>query len=166
MNLNFLYFLHFEPSEKQTAFYNDERKYTFFNTKGSNMITDERKLYPSIIDAGKEKGWALYRIEDAGANKKPFDIGGCSPDGKGVAIEVKLVRKNEITNNDYKIVPLSLFSTHQLNWLLKFAKLEAISLILIYYANQEKYLVFNYVNGNWKYHISINNTFEELKAFF
>lgn len=124
--------LEFQPSNKQRQFFNDERKYI--------MITNERRLYPLLIQSAKEEGCALYRIEDAGANKKPFDIGGCWYDGRAAAIEVKL----STTNNPHQIEkpPLHLMSTHQMEWLQNFAQRNGIALFVIYLSNFNTWLVW------------------------
>jgi hypothetical protein len=78
----------------------------------------EHESYQIIIKAATKHGYALYRIEDGSYGKKPFDIGGCSPDGKAMAVEVKLVLG---TYDDDKILPFGMLAEHQRNWLEAFA---------------------------------------------
>src|SRR5690348_6450528 len=104
------------------------------------MISNERRLYPLLIQAGKEEGCALFRLEDAGANKKPFDIGGCWYDGRAAAIEVKLSTTNN--PNQVENPPLHLMSKHQLEWLQNFAQRNGIALFVIYLANFNTWVVW------------------------
>lgn len=98
-------------------------------------MTDERSLYAPLIQYANKEGWGLYRIEDAGANKKPFDIGGIAPDGRGVALEVKFAEK-EVKN------PFSLCSQHQIDWLKKFAESGGIGIIMIYLTVTARFQMF------------------------
>lgn len=110
-----------------------------------SRTTSERSLYPSLIEHAKTDAWFLYRIEDAGSNKKPFDIGGFTKDGKAVALEVKITDQKKVNWVDFEInenkPPVNLFSSHQLAWLNKCAGSGGMALFVVYY-NQKNLWAF------------------------
>lgn len=90
----------------------------------------EASLYPPLVAGALRCGWPLYRIRDDAGGRKPFDIGGCSARGLGVALEAKVIRSS-LTTEGY--MPWDLFEPHQQQWLRVFANTGAIALAVFYW---------------------------------
>ena len=97
------------------------------------VVNKEKELYNPIIAGMVAEGWTMFRIEDGSFGKKPFDIAGIAPDGKGVGLEVKLTNKY-----DSEEFPWKLCSSHQVSWLKEYAKKGAYSLLAIYTLDDNK----------------------------
>lgn len=94
----------------------------------------ESDFYKPIIDGAAREGFRLFKIEDAGFNKKPFDITGVAPDGRGVAMEVKYIRgKVDLA----WVLPLSdpkWFGPereHQVAWCRQYARQGGLGLVVV-----------------------------------
>ena len=85
----------------------------------------EKELYSKLIVGANAEGWRLYRISDQSSGRKPFDIGGCSPHGLAVALEVKRVRQIVYSAP----VPVQAFGDHQLAWLDFFLERKAMAMV-------------------------------------
>jgi hypothetical protein len=82
-----------------------------------------------LLRGALKDGWALYRIGDSPWGQKPFDIGGSTPEGHAVALEVKMV----VELGMYAKFPWDIFADHQLRWLNAFARFEdSLGIIAIY----------------------------------
>ena len=87
----------------------------------------ERDLYPLLLAGAEADGWALYRLTDLSVGKKPFDIGGCDPDGYAVAVEVKVIDKLRWNAP----LPWNIFEAHQLQWLKAYATRGGRALVVL-----------------------------------
>lgn len=144
--------MNFHP--KQIKFFNEKSRMKFYIGDNKMIIKNERALYPFLIQEANKNGWNLYRIEDAGASKKPFDIGGISNDGKGIAIEVKFEKEGDAY---YENPPEHLLSKHQSEWLNGYANNNAIALFIVYYAEKDITVIWQMQKDKWKQFIIGNN---------
>ncbi len=89
----------------------------------------EREFQTLIVKGAREvEKISIFKMIDGyNTGKKPFDISGISPTGRGIAIEAK------ITNKPQRYIPWSLFSSHQITWLRTYAEANAHSIVAIYY---------------------------------
>ena len=106
-------------------------------------VNKEQDLYAPIIAGTIAERWTIFRIEDGAYGKKPFDIAGIAPDGRGVGIEVKLVES--VSSNH---IPWSKCSEHQINWLREYSKYGAYALLAVYDRNEDKLKVFSIHKDN------------------
>ena len=91
------------------------------------VISKEQHLYVPIIDGAFAEGWRLLRIEDGSFGKKPADITGIAPNGRGVLIECKLVY---FATSD--TIPWYHCSIHQRSWLKEYARNGGIALLAVF----------------------------------
>lgn len=89
----------------------------------------EADLYAPICDGAAKDGYRLFKIEDGGRMKKPFDIVGIDPSGTAVAIEVKVL---ECHIEMDKIMPTSIFETQQITWLSEWGIKGGLALVALY----------------------------------
>lgn len=87
----------------------------------------ERELYAKLSRGAEADGWALYHISDAGTGRKPFDMGGVSPYGEAVGLEVKAWERIQWN----KPLPWQRFEASQRGWLKAYAKAGALALIAL-----------------------------------
>ena len=95
-----------------------------------------------MVRGGLADGWALYRISDGSSGKKPFDIGGCSPQGHAVAIEAKVIR----TGMTPSTIPWCQFESHQVSWLKLYSSINGMALAALYYEHTKSLHVI-YLNS-------------------
>lgn len=100
------------------------------------MLTESSLYKPIVVGANKEN-WSLYRIGDSPYGRKPFDIGGADPDGRSVAIEVKIA-----TAFNGQIFPWDSFEAHQLTWIKRINEVNGIGLLAIYEVSTSKMFLF------------------------
>lgn len=89
----------------------------------------EAAHYQRLIQGAMRQGWFLYRIADGSPGRKPFDIGGTSPCGLAVGLEVKVV---DHLPREGAALPWQIFAIHQRAWLETFAKTGGVSLAGLY----------------------------------
>jgi hypothetical protein len=107
----------------------------------------ERDLYIPLIRGANCEGWRLYRYPDLASGSKPFDIGGVSPTGVAVALEVKLYRR-DLENITEAIKALH---PHQLSWLEAYGSRSALGLLGA--ASMDgRYVRLIQLFSNWRYH--------------
>jgi hypothetical protein len=115
---------------------------------GTRAGMNERDLYRAMILGAQLERWALYRIADGSPGKKPFDIGGCCPQGYGVGLEVKISKARapafpRVAN----LLPWSQFEVHQIMWLKLFAESGAMALAAIYYEDVKELRIYRLYVG-------------------
>ena len=89
----------------------------------------EADLYLPIVAGALSERWGLYRIQDGTPGRKPFDIGGTSPLGRAVGLEVKIIRAPIDWNAP---IPWNLFAKHQRAWLAAYCRSNALALVGLY----------------------------------
>ena len=100
----------------------------------------EATLYNPLVKGALSENWLLFRIADGSYGKKPFDIAGCAPNGRAVAVEVKVVKRFFF----YQPMKWHLFEQHQVGWLTAFSESGGIALPMIYSENTQKLYAFHY----------------------
>lgn len=100
-------------------------------------VNREQDLYNPIIAGMASEGWVMFRISDGSFGKKPADCAGITPTGVGVLLEVKLV-----DHIGYNPLPWNRLSMHQRAWLKEYAKNDGIALIVTYYPNDDRLMVY------------------------
>ncbi len=102
-------------------------------------MVKEAILYAPICDGAFQDGFLLFKIEDGGRMKKPFDIVGIDPNGDAVAIEVKVYHAK--IDRD-KALPGYLFEWQQQGWLSDWGKRGGLSLVALYQEDTAELHVF------------------------
>lgn len=94
----------------------------------------EADQYGPLWKGANSTGWHLFRIADGSVGKKPADIAGVAPDGRGVLIEVKTIRQtsNRLPQGGVARVDWKLYATHQRAWLARYAEAGALAIVAQY----------------------------------
>ena len=95
----------------------------------------EADLYRPVCHGAFREDYRVFKMEDGGRMKKPFDIVGVDPDGKAVAMEVKVIRSAFDLAN---WLPDHLFEPQQPHWLTEFGKRGALALVLLYHEGPQQ----------------------------
>ncbi len=105
----------------------------------SIAMAKESWHYGPLVVGGLAAGWGLYRIEDGGYGRKPCDIGGFTPDGKGVVLEVKCIQYRQSYSEP---LPWKQFEPHQIGWLNLAAMRKAVPLVGLYTKSDGEMWIF------------------------
>lgn len=95
---------------------------------------NESDQYGPLWKGANAFGWRLFRIADGSVGKKPADIAGVAPGGRGVLIEVKTIKQttNRLPQGGTARVDWSLYATHQRAWLAQYAEAGALAFVAQY----------------------------------
>lgn len=101
----------------------------------------ESDHYGALWKGANAERWSLFRMADGSVGKKPADIAGCSPEGIGVLIEVKLI-KNTRPSVGPSLPHWDMYATHQKAWLRKYAEAHAIAIAAEYDVSRREMRLF------------------------
>lgn len=103
----------------------------------------EADLYADVVSGMLADGLAAYRIQDGSVGKKPFDVGGATGGGLGIACEIK-----SPTAAEANFLQWGPFERHQVQWLRTYAGLGALALACVYDRERHLLLVWSLRHAN------------------
>lgn len=103
----------------------------------------ESDLYADVVGGLLREKCCVYKIADGSAGKKPFDVGGVTPWGDGIGLEIKAPSRAEANGLDW-----TLFEPHQVRWLRAYALSGAVSLAAVYDKKSHVMLVWRLSCGD------------------